>query len=172
MNHNYRVPRFTVAMAQDSAIDCDVLAKRRLGARDAGTHEGAVKAAETRRSHGEMAQYHTEQQAYHEKEAKARGESAGTPGKGSHAAAASQHSSAAFYHQKANENPGDAEYEKKSVYHTKLADSASKNIAKQGENYNAPKKNDYLENKPTMTSQQHSAKRIARHLKENRIRMR
>jgi hypothetical protein len=52
MNKTYRSPRFTIAMALDRALDCEIPPRRRLGARDAGTHEGAVKAAQTRKARG------------------------------------------------------------------------------------------------------------------------
>jgi hypothetical protein len=53
MTETYRSPRFTVAMALDRALDCEIPLRRRLDARDAGTHEGAVKAAQTRAAHAE-----------------------------------------------------------------------------------------------------------------------
>lgn len=144
---------------------------RSTGAADAGGPPHDPKNGQfTSGQHSETAAYHKERQAHHEGEGKSRGESLSKPGKGSHAAAASKHGSAAFYHGKASENPANTEYVKQAHYNSKLANSASKAIEKAGESYSAAKENNY--ESPTMTSQEHSARRIARYLKENRIRMR
>lgn len=50
MTDFWRIPRFTPAMALDKAIDCS-MPHRGPWAKDAGTHEGAIKAAQTRKLH-------------------------------------------------------------------------------------------------------------------------
>lgn len=119
--------------------------------------------------HSQQAAHHRKRQEYHETEAKRHGETS-TSGYGSHGNAAAHHHSAAFYHEKAAE-AGDPEHVKKAHQNSKIATQASKKVASQGSSYNTPASKP-REEKSALTAQQQSAKRIAKHLAANRIRLR
>jgi hypothetical protein len=135
--------------------------------RDDWSPEAREAAAEARKANA----HHTEKQQYHAAEGEKRGENASKPPPGSHTNAASLHGSAAFYHKKVEENPEDSHYQKQAQKNSSLANNASKKIASGKEAYPTAKENDY-KGPATKTAQEHSAARISKHLRENRIRMR
>ena len=121
--------------------------------------------------HQAAKEHHESQHKYHHEKAKEHGENVAKPGAGSHANAASLHHSAAYYHERAVAEPNNESYEKQSKRNSSLANSASKKIAKMGENYAAEKENK-IETGPGLTPQQQAARRGAKYLSQTWIKPR
>lgn len=157
-------------------VKIELVLPRGATVRDAGwdesSHKRAANGEFSKSDHEAAGKHHEEQSNYHKGEAKTRGENTSKPAPGSHAEASSWHGSAALYHKRAAEEYGTSSYAgylKSAKASSGKAFVTSRKIAS-GKSYPEEKENNFEREVEGKKAAQ--VKRVERHLRENRIRMR